>query len=233
MKYLLPPNYNYVLAGLLSVIFPALVFLLFKIDVKHKIDVANLFAQIVMASAALFAFINYFERKNERRMKEALNLISFFRKEMITLQTELTDIVRRKEGSEFKFYRCELFDIESISTIIPSGEAFENASRIYNVKDAERKATELMNTLEEFSLCVLVNGLDSSPALKSIQAAFVEIVEHNILIVIYHRTVGTAPNVYSETLKLYDKWKRQINRDSPEVRLVKLRESLSTLKNKD
>ena len=220
--------------GLSVSVISGLVFLMYIFDsYKAKLEVMNVIAQLVVAISALLAFVNYFESKKQRQVKEAINLVSFFREEVITLHAVISSLIKKDKGENFVCTRITSFDIleiESFYTNRLNKAEFENLSSISNNPKVHDSQIALLNKLEEFALCVYLFGLESNEALLTVRAAFIELVEVHVYVISLQRTIGTSPTLYNQTLRLYSKWQLLVDRLTPQQRLDIVLKNVSKLK---
>ncbi len=198
-----------------------------EIEIDSKLDVINSIAQLIMATASVLAFSNYYENKQEKLRKEALNLITFFREKILIKQTEITSSVVKVKGKDFKFSRFRSLDISNLEAKY-SKESLKEFSEVTEIEGVMELITDLLNAIEQFALSVNVHGLSNEKTLMPVKAAFVELIEIqvNLMAISFHRTVGTAPGLFSELLDLYKKWELEIDRTAPEQRLADLKKRI-------
>lgn len=215
----------------LSVILGLILLMILSSGYKQKLEIVNVIAQVVVATSALLAFVNYFESKIERKIKEAINQVSFFREHIIALQTKITKLVKKEQGNDFSFIKIESIDILNIesSFLKLKREDFDKMSSISNIEEVYHAQLEMLNKLEEFALNVRLYELTNHKALECIHSAFVEIIELNVYLIAVQRTVGTSSSLFFEQLSLYNVWKKFIDRQSPEKRLEKLKSNIRAI----
>ena len=215
----------------LSVIFGLIFLMALSSEYKEKLEIVNVITQVVVATSALLAFVNYFESKTERKIKEAINQVSFFREHIITLQTKITKLVKKEKGNDFNFIKMESIDTLNIesSFLKLKRDDFDKMSSVSNIEEVYLTQLELLNKLEEFALNVRLYELTNHKALECIHSAFIEIIELNIYLVAVQRTIGTSASLFSDQLSLYCNWEKFINRQSPEMRLEKLKSNIRAM----
>ena len=72
---------------------------------------------------------------------------------------------------------------------------------------------ELFNTLEEFALkAIHFENNHQHPALNSVKATFIQVVEQNAVFLVFQRDVALGSSAYSAVLKLYNLWKNEVDR---------------------
>ncbi len=210
------------IVGVFVVVSPALLILIYSAPQELKVDLANLFVQIILAFSASMAFVTYYENKREKQLKLAVELISFFREKILSKQNEISNLIFDQKGKEYVVPKIINFDV----TILTQDSLFKTLEekRAYleflKISSIEIPQTNLLNSMEEFALRIRTYKLTNISALRSVYAAFVQIVEQGgIHRIMQHRVIGTEEYVFSETLMLYDIWKHNISRKSETLRI--------------
>ena len=219
--------------GLFTVVISGLIFLMYSADQNEiKLEVVNVMSQIIVAVAALLAFVNYFESIKDRKIKEAVNLVSFIRESIIPVQTDITKLAKKFKGNDFNYIKLESFDVENIesSYVKLSRSDFDSMSSLPSNDEIYSLQISLLNKLEEFSLKVRLYDLVSHEALKCVWATFTEILEINAYTISYQKTVGISSSLYSEQLSLYKQWDKFVYRESPEIRFKNLKQKVQAVK---
>lgn len=218
--YFLRPSF---VLGIFSVVAPYLILSAHSATYAHKLELANLFVQIVVAVSAALAFVTYYENKEEKKLKYAVDLISFFREKVISKQNEITKKVIEERGDKYDIPRVVAFSPYKMTmeSIFYNQEMKQGYIDFIKIKSIISPQTNLLNSLDQFALCVRVYGLTEHPSLISLHAVFIQIVEQGgIQRILQHRVIGTGENVFSETLDLYELWKNKISRKSEDQRIA-------------
>ena len=217
-------KYSLFVPFVLGVLFPvsiSLIYIARAADIRLKLDIINSLAQLLIAAASVLAFGNYYENKQDKQKKKALELITYFREKIIPKQNAVLHCAQDIKGKNFNLPRLVSFNINNVKESF-SPQTITEWSEIQKIDGIQDLATELLNTLEEFALTVDCYDLKSDLVLLPIRSAFVEIVEKNIYTVYLQQTYGTGPSVYNSLLKLYDEWQSKVDRRTPEERLASL-----------
>lgn len=213
----------YFICGLLTVILPSII-LSMLLNPKQSLDIelANLLTQVVVAASASLAFIAYYENKEEKKLKHAVNLINFFREKILSTQGQVTNLILNEKGKDYVVPRIVNFDTSNmtINSIYPDSESKRLLHEFLGIKSIDNLHTHLLNCVEEFALRIRVYGLVDHQALHPVYDAFVQIIEQGgIHKILQHRVIGTGANVFTETLNLYDIWKGKVSRQTEEERM--------------
>lgn len=166
------------------------------------------------------AVLAYFYKKRQDETLAAIEQISFLRKEIIPQCKAVDDKIKNKNKA-YNFCRIRpteysmkaLVEDEDISLNFNTQlSAFYDRSD----KDASKWITDgeilyeqatLLNMLEEFSLRVQHFKTLNHQALISVNGAFVEIIEKNLVALFFIRDITNASSVYDNVLLLYKSWK--------------------------
>lgn len=81
---------------------------------------------------------------------------------------------------------------------------------------------ESLNLAEELALRIIYSNTTNHTALKSIKPGFIKLVEISALVLIRQREIITGNQIFSGTLELYNKWKGEVDRSSPQDRAEKI-----------
>ena len=171
---------------------------------------------------AITALISFFYQVIRDRDLSATDLIAFFREKIIVEKNEFDLKVNSTNGSIYKFQEhwIELEKFELWWLRLHHRSLADKQLEIYKKNSAlESEVLKLFNLLEEFSLKVKYMGLINHPALSSVRAAYISIIEENSNFILTY--VLYAPKGYPGIRELYQAWKKYGERDSAETRLEK------------
>ncbi len=168
----------------------------------------------------LIALRKYLYEKARDRKMEIVELVSFFRNQVMTRHEDFLRVARETEGNDYEFPR------------IPFKEASVNhlkeefASQSLKQIQLQKKNPEIfylrhsvINVLEEFALRVHLSEAQDSSKIHCLKQAFIEMVETHAEKLITQRTVFTGGDTFSETIYLYFHWYSSADNLSVEDRL--------------
>lgn len=167
------------------------------------------------------ALLAYLYKKRQDRTLAAIDQISFFRENIIPEMIGVQKTILGKDPS-FWFSRINLSENKSIEDVKKNFSInFEKQLSIFfniteeadgcvrnNIDPVLDEQIKLLNMLEELSLRVSHFGTESHPALSSIHAPFVELVEMNAVALIFMRDIRGSQ--YKTVLSLYDYWRARV-----------------------
>lgn len=195
------------------------IILIFISLVTSKIDTLQKIFSIIGSFSLFIALYSYLYKKQQDALITTIDQINFFRKEIIIGWDETQKKVHEKDPN-FVFSKIELQnpDLILIKTKYPKNfdrqlTLFFNSDNL-KIDPILDKQIMLLNILEEFSLRVIFSNNTQHPALKSIYNAFVEIVEHNAIALLFMRDIKTGNKIYSGTLELYKLWQKNTEKNN-------------------
>jgi hypothetical protein len=185
----------------------------FNLDVLQK-------TTNIMSSLSIFiALAAYFYSRKKDKNTLVIEQISFFRKEALLKGDEFTQFVRVTKGKDYNFSRVRL-DEPTIDFVKKNHqEESQEQINIIKLPDTLPKQVQLLNILEEFALRVLYGETAKYNALNALKSPYIELVELNAIVLLQQREFISGKQTYLNVLKLYDLWKNDIDRRTPEERL--------------
>ncbi|MCU0678671.1 MAG: hypothetical protein MUF19_03780 [Candidatus Pacebacteria bacterium] len=211
------------LTGLAFVVIPSLVMLLtLTCKFSDKIEIANLLIQVVVAISAGFAVVTYFEKRDEKKLRLALETINFYRENILRAQNDIFAAVVTEKGINYEFPKAINFDTTNLKseTLTPDVSSKKAYLDFLGIKSIEAPHVTLLNSMEEFSLRVRAFKLQNYSVMQTIKESFVQIVEHGGLHRIAQvRAAGTSEHSFKEILLLYEIWRHEVSRKSEKERI--------------
>lgn len=182
---------------------------------------------IFLASVSLFlAYLKYRSDVNNSTKTAVIELISFFRTEILNLNDEFINHVRNKKDENYRFVRVQLNE----PTIQYIKDNFKQQTKrqaeLINETKCLPKQIKVLNALEEFSLKVKQYKAANHIVLKSVINTFVELVEIHAVALLSARDITTGEPTYEGTLNLYNIWKDIADRRMPDERREELLQKL-------
>ena len=182
-------------------------------------DVQILFSILGSASIGI-ALITYFDKKSQDITSSAIEVMSFFRKEVLLLNNDFMKDARNKMGQNYEFQRIKLDEpnINLVRAEFPD----EIKSQLELRKDPDLfiEQTLILNILEEVALKIKLLNILNHPALKSIKSPFVELVEVHATVLLEQREILTGLPTYESVIFIYQIWKDEVDRRLPKERLT-------------
>lgn len=192
----------------------------------ETLNLINTMANIVIAVLAFVAVFTYFYNKDKDNILAVVDQVSFFREKVLSEGNNFIRFVRDKD-KDYIFSRIKLDDptTKTIKEKYKSEVTAQvNLIKTYG-KHLQSLQIDCLNLLEEFSLRVIYSETYTHRAFNSVKPLFIELVEMLALQLMTQREIITGNQAYSATLKLYSKWKDEVDRSSPEERTKKTIES--------
>jgi len=220
----IPQEYKISISLIISALFISV-----AIWLKPSLEFIESMFSIVGSLSVAVALAAYLNKKHQDVTAAAIDQISFFRKEIIFANEEFVNFVREKKGKDFVFYRVGLDEPSIDYTRKKFGRESLMQADLIKELDTLLKQTAILNMLEELSLRVLHLKTINHPALSSIMAPFVELVEIHAVILLFHREISTGTPTYSSIIKIYLEWKDKVDRRYPEERLKEVRARLGLI----
>jgi len=207
-------NKIYLAVSLFSVIVSYLL-LNYTIIYEIDLDILSKIFSIIGTSTIGLALATYFYKKRQDQLLATIDQITFFREKIIPEQSSVSRSIKAKFPN-FVFSRIDLTDT-SIDSLRKKYEYnferqlsafFDHKSKYPDIEihDILDKQVLLLNMLEEFSLRVIHLKTINNPALESLHNAFIEIIEHNAVALVFMRDIKTQNPIYSNVLRLYNAW---------------------------
>lgn len=181
----------------------------------------------IIASASIILAIGEYSYKRKRdKLVTVCDQVAFFREEVLSKNTELVNIIRSRKGINYKFARVELENslensMEEMITKHPE-EYKAQLDLLKTGDDVLNIEGELLNALEELSVRIIYLETKEQEALENIKNAFVELVEIHALRIIETQELSFK-SAYSKTLYLYNLWKNEVDRETTDQKIEKLR----------
>lgn len=192
----------------------------------EKLDLINTISNVVVAVSASVALFTYFYNRRKDNVLAVVDQVSFFREKVLAEVDKYIKFVRAKDP-DYIFSRISL-DSPDIK-VIREKHKIEVAEQIDLIKTYGDELFSLqvssLNLAEELSLRIIYSKTINHKAFNSIKPVFVQLVEMSALILMQERDVITGNEVYSAILELYNKWKDNVDRSSPEERTQKILDS--------
>ncbi len=194
-------------------------FLIF-LTTRHNFDLEGLQSLFsILGSISIgIALISYFERKDQDITTAAIDLISFFRKEIIVANDDLIKSVQ-VTFPNYYWFSIKLDNPDMAYVRQNFKKEVDGQEILSKNQELFSKQTLLLNMLEELSLRIDHFHIFDHPALNSIRIPFVQMVEQNAWALLFQREVFAGLPTYQTILDLYKKWKDQVDRKSPVERL--------------
>ncbi len=214
--------------GVLVVLLPFLVFVVFRTgDVEIKLEILNTISQILVAASVILAFTKYYETKEKERISKSIELVSFFRKEVISLHANIVNLAKAEKGESYKIHRSILPDNPRLEDYVAiSKTEYDQQYEITAIKGVSDIVTQLLNSLEELSSNIIYYRLVSHPALSPIINPFVTCVEQFGYQLLISREIAVGIPTYSSVLTVYQEWKNLVNRLDSEIEIKQVIEKI-------
>ena len=184
-------------------------------------EVQTLFSVFSSLSIGV-AVLTYIEKKDKDSTASTIELISFFRKEIIDINNEFIRKTRTLNGKDVQFPKIKLDnpDIKYIKEKYP--KEFKIQIELKKEWEIWSMQTSILNALEEMALKVYNLNISNHLALSSIKAPFVELMERHAVVLLEQRQIITGLPSYGSALNLYQEWKGGVDRRTPPERLKEL-----------
>lgn len=177
-------------------------------------------AQVVIAYAAIFAIVQYalaWADIKDRKTKNVLDLVKFFREDVIRSGEVIKEELRKSKVIVFPRIR--------LTKNTPSFNFTEKefmrkiwVNQKYVVKEYQKtiaehpvfdvKVRDCLNAAEEFAIGILNSSSQNHPVVSSIKKPFIETLE--MCAVPLYLYIGLMGDKFESSAKLYRLWKRDI-----------------------
>ena len=186
------------------------------------VKMVGIIAGFVTGLSAWLAYKEY-KRKNQREQTQAvIDQISFFNEKVITTHDQFVSKLREKEG---KNYICKRVQLDEPGFKKMKDKFFEESKEQMEVikrnPEAGTLQIKLLNYLEEFAMRVLLNQTENHKFMSSLKFAYIELVESCGSVLLMHTALTSNTPLFNYTLKLYLKWKDQVDRTPINQKLTK------------
>jgi hypothetical protein len=181
------------------------------------------FAEIVTAGSFIVALGEYFRRKRQDTITAVADQISFFNEKVLVSGDKFINLVRDlKKDPKYQFKRIKI-DVPDFKYVLNNhhSESKEQYELALDPQIFSAQMTNL-NYLEELAIRILNYDTSDQEALNSIKWAFVELVEINATLLLVHKDLLTGGQVYKDIMKLYLKWKDDVDRTPLEEKVKDL-----------
>jgi len=228
MKSQLTSPYNFsalALGILISIIFFGK--FVFRLESSLVLDLLQFISLLLAFVGILSGLIKYHEEKEKEKSKEIIELVAFFRNEILPLHFNIINILREKK-----------LDVVQISLRNPTME-FILKNYIEKVRmqhayvwKSDVNSTSQLNTLEEFALRVYLLNAEDEKSLFLVRYTYCVILEQLTLLILAHREMISGNSMYQNSLNLYKVWEPSVDMASHEERLKSFDEKYYALKAK-
>ena len=220
--YLNYPNNKFYLVLMILSVYALPIILVFYYRCMNQqisfIDYIQKIASIVASSSIIIAILNYIENKEKQYVTSMFDSTSFFR-EKVLFEFDNFRKEAIKLNPEYTFPCIKLDDpkINIIRKNYPK-ECIEQINLLNQHPELQGLQIISLNLAEELALRIIYSKNTEHRAFQSIRPAFVSLVEMSAVCLLNQREITTGNKIYSATLELYEKWKDQVDRRSPEER---------------
>lgn len=169
---------------------------------------------VITGAVAFVALIGFIYQVERDRNISAADLIGFFREKVLTEKNTFDEEVL-KISPDYKFYEhcIELKKLKLWWLRLYHRESAVKQDAIANTSpEIKNELLKVLNLLEEFSLRVRYMGLTHHPALTSVRAAYVSVVEENSSFILSYHLLH--PGAYPGVRRLYISWRKYGDRSS-------------------
>jgi len=166
---------------------------------------------IIISVSIWIALSTYRRSKKKDSDSTAIDILSFFRSEIITESDKFRKHLRHEKGADYIIESLRLYDLDLKNLTEEQKKAIKRQMEIFH-EDRALIAFYVLNSLEELSLKITYFKLQDSEILFSIRAPFVEIFETKGFYFLLARKFDEDNKSYSKTLELYNLWKNNIDR---------------------
>lgn len=186
---------------------------------------------ILAAIGILVATMKYIYEKEKDRKNEIINLISFFREEVIKEHTKFGELVRVIFGKNIVFQRFRLDEV-SLDWVKNNKSALadKQIDYVFYNHETRNQAVNTMNALEEFSAKIKILKAIDSPELEILYSTFVMIFEDLAILVLDERELGPGETIFRNSVKVYELWSKRIDRKNYDERRKNLYKGLGIKK---
>ncbi len=211
---------NYFLFGIISFIFSFAIFgMIFSFNPKDfGLNSLQSIFSILSSFSILLAVVIYFENKNKNKTALVCEQISFFRKEVLQNFNNFIEDLKKMNGDK----NVQLQRIKINEPLEKFQSEFNSQLNLLQRFDTRTKQINLLNALEEFSIRTVNWEITKEKSLNILKDAFIEIVEINAILIILNRKL--FPNLYINTLNLYNLWKNDFDSRSIEEKINELKQ---------
>ncbi len=186
---------------------------------------------LITSLSILLALSKYAYEKERDRKNEIVDMISFFREEVIGCHTKFGNLILEKFGSGHEFVKIQMEEV-TIKWVRNhhSAKAEKQAGYIYDSYHTRNCAVNAMNALEEFSAKVKILKAMNSPELEILYPTFVMVFEDLAVLVLAERELGPGETMFRNSVELYNLWSRNVSRDTYQEKKSKLYKELGIKK---
>jgi hypothetical protein len=187
------------------------------------LNIIEKIANIVTATSFVVAILSYLYTKKQDKNKSALEIIHFFRSEIITHNENLIAKIKELKGEQYfvKSIFLENVSIEFGREKFPN-ELLEQAHISSDNPKIFALQVLLLNMLTELALKIKYSKTIKHSSLNCIKPAFTTLFEQNVGMILMHNQILNDKAVYQDVIDLYDEWKMNIDRRSPKERVENL-----------
>lgn len=159
---------------------------------------------LLALSGVVLALHKYYYEKEKDRKVETVDLITFFRKEVLIASEKLNlEITNNKQP----FIRIAL-DVDTKEEMISKHpDDFKRQVTSLTTGDAFNKVVSMANALEEFSARVLILSSESEPSLRILHDSYIKLVESVSSFMVHDKRESQDRN-FINSIKLYNFWNK-------------------------
>jgi hypothetical protein len=169
----------------------------------------------VIILTVVIAFIKYRNSKKKDNDSTTIDILSFFRSEVMSESEKFIEDIRDEMGSDYIVNPLRLDELNLKKFTDDQKKAIQRQGKLRSNKRASISFSTL-NKLEELSLKITYFKLQNSEILLSIRKYFVIIVEMNAYYLLLARNFDENDKSYSKVLELYNLWKDNVDRRTGE-----------------
>lgn len=199
----------------------SLIVIVISVKVEY-IDISISFGLLGLLGFFL-AFHKYsYEREKDKESK-IVDLITFFRNDVLFLHKEFADVVRVQcHNNDIEFVQIPAHNPKIDFLLQEYPDLYKKQSEyLFKSRITAQSVTDLCNALEEFSIRVDMLGASDTKRLSFLHSAFVTVVEDLTQYIAAQRDLAFGDGIYNWTIELYKKWKNQTDGISPTERSKK------------
>ncbi|MFT5849987.1 MAG: hypothetical protein ACI9H6_000816 [Patiriisocius sp.] len=159
---------------------------------------------LLTLSLGSIAYFKYSYEKNKDRKTEILDLISFFRKELLPKSFALNHKLEGQDVTNL-FMKMDVDDIDLAYEKYPV--EFLAQTRLLAPDDMTDEIIDIVNVIEEFSVRVLTLEAEKEDSIAILKSSFVQLTEAVSTYILRERH-STNSLLFINTLELYNLWNR-------------------------
>lgn len=164
----------------------------------------NLGVGLMGVLAIIIAVLKYIYEKEKDRKTQAIDLISFFRKEVLKQSEELSSLLRKNNHEPVRM-RLDARNYSEACSKYP--EEMKKQVDVLSGQETLDLTVNLANLLEDFSARVITLSAKNEVSLRILHDSFIKLSETVSSFIFYDRRESGNLN-FTNTIELYDSWNK-------------------------